>query len=288
MTEIEQNFKEFCERNGLRSRGLTVQKYRTDNNFWKSVDHIMDELKNDHDCGNLEELEVDIDTWFHHSFQSPPNELVITEDMFDSVTETLSDDVSPMWFDEIDGGYYSAALDGRTVGELREWAPVDAIKASGREKVLSDLESWWEQSDFNDLIKVDGVNDAIGYEYPEDEFSEVNFIDEVMAIWEIYFTPVSSWDNVDETLAWKAGLYPFTYKGEQYVALGGCGMDLSPKLDAYQVLTRGTLPTDSKAFSDTMYFDYVAGIKTEEALKLCELDDPVYRFAAVKANIDKE
>ncbi len=60
--------------------------------------------------------------------------------------------------------------------------------------------------------------------------------------WTVYFCP-RIWD---EEVALRVGLVPFYYDGEEYLALGGCGRDLSPKLDAYQALTDGTIDSPSR------------------------------------------
>ena len=50
-------------------------------------------------------------------------------------------------------------------------------------------------------------------------------LEEALAYWTVYFCPNS--DDVDAAL--RVGLTPFYYKDDFYLALGGCGMDLSPR-----------------------------------------------------------
>ena len=41
--------------------------------------------------------------------------------------------------------------------------------------------------------------------------------------------------------------------------ISGCGMDFSPRLDAYQALTNNTIDERSYLFLDFDYFEYVVG-----------------------------
>jgi len=91
---------------------------------------------------------------------------------------------------------------------------------------------------------------------------------EKLSYWTVYFQPL----KYNEGVAHECGLIPFKYIGEhedlELLALGGCGMDLGPKLDAYQALTDGTIDEHSKLFSDKEYFQYVVGINlTKKVLK---------------------
>jgi len=69
---------------------------------------------------------------------------------------------------------------------------------------------------------------------------------------------------IDVKTALKCSLVPFQLRGFFFLALGGCGMDLSPKLDAYQVLTAHTIDPDSKFIHEPEYARYVVG---EEVFK---------------------
>ena len=77
--------------------------------------------------------------------------------------------------------------------------------------------------------------------------------------WIVYFEPLI----FDEAIAVECGLVPFSYQEIKMLALGGCGMDLSPKLDAYQALTHKTIDRNSRLFSRDntcgKYFEYVVG-----------------------------
>jgi len=113
-------------------------------------------------------------------------------------------------------------------------------------------------------------------EYPELSPSELeerahDQLMEDLAYWTIYFKP----DHENIEAAIKSGLTPFYFHDELYLALAGCGMDLSPKLDAYQMLTTGTAPSRSSIFRHKDYFEDVVGKKTaEEALRKCKRPSP--------------
>ena len=74
-----------------------------------------------------------------------------------------------------------------------------------------------------------------------------------------YYRQVSEY-NYNEEDAYKCNLIPFTiYDGGAnediyLLALGGCSMDLSPKLDAYFFLQTGRMDPASMYFRDKNYF----------------------------------
>ena len=75
----------------------------------------------------------------------------------------------------------------------------------------------------------------------------------------------------NEKIALECGLIPFTLETEdetlQLLALGGCGMNLSPKLDAYQFLTHNTIDKNSLYFTDQNYFTGVVGKSVTNQIK---------------------
>jgi len=93
---------------------------------------------------------------------------------------------------------------------------------------------------------------------------------EALAYWLVFYEP----DVENVKVALKCSLVPFEFKDTFFLALGACGMDLSPELDAYQVLTSGTIDKHSKLFSDEEYFSYVVGteVTNEVKLKLRDFD----------------
>ena len=68
----------------------------------------------------------------------------------------------------------------------------------------------------------------------------------------------------------KCQLMPFYLYNELYLATGEIERDLTPRFDAYQMLTINTVPEGSWLFSDREYFEKIVGQKvTEEAIESC-------------------
>lgn len=118
-------------------------------------------------------------------------------------------------------------------------------------------------NDFNNLMKqiVEEIKSMDIYDLEDNmealfgvSIAEIDRL-EPLAYWTVYFKP----EKWDEETAWKCGLYPFYYKDEGYLALGGCGMDLSPKLDAYQAQTVHSIPSGSEFIKEPEYAQYVVG-----------------------------
>jgi hypothetical protein len=121
---------------------------------------------------------------------------------------------------------------------------------------------------------VDVCNDGatiFDCDYIDEKVNEYTY--EALAYWAVYFEP----DCFDAEVAQKVGLIPFEFGDLQLLALGGCGMDLSPKLDAYVALTTGHIPEDSKFFRQRDYFNYVVGSSVaQEVDSLCKRERPHY------------
>ena len=163
--------------------------------------------------------------------------------------------------------------------------------AEGQSK-LSDLSDEDKEYYLNKL-KEHIQDDCIDYDDLEtvfEDYSEYNDnILETLAYWTIYFEP----ETFDEEIAYKCDLQPFTYcnseTGEErdLLALGGCGMDLSPRLDAYQALTSGKIDPSSSLLKgqDKAYAEYVIGKElAKEALQKAKMSDKKISFTCyVKA-----
>lgn len=113
------------------------------------------------------------------------------------------------------------------------------------------------------------------YEDEEDEnereWQVLQELEEDLLYWLVYYEPNIA--SVD--VAIECGLIPFEYEGRFLLALGGAGMDLSPKLDAYQALTDHTIPENSKLFSDREHFEYVVGKElTEKVIEVIRKPRP--------------
>lgn len=133
--------------------------------------------------------------------------------------------------------------------------------------------------------KIDFNNDSSAYVYIEydnellaehyQKLFDFEYIDEddrwekvdeefwnALSYWPVYFEPLI----FNEEAALECNLTPFTYKGVNMLALSGCGMNLSPKLDAYQALTHNSIDRNSILLDSTnereKYFEYVVGEET--------------------------
>lgn len=98
---------------------------------------------------------------------------------------------------------------------------------------------------------------------------------EALAYWTVYFEP----RTFDEDVAHECRLVPFQWRPREtedldLLALGGCGMDMSPKLDAYQALVDGTLPSGSMLLS---------GINRDYCVSM--LGETTYKKALAKAKL---
>ena len=102
------------------------------------------------------------------------------------------------------------------------------------------------------------------YKTDEEKYEEAHHeLLENILMWNTWFSPEI--DSIDTAL--KCNLIPFYHQGNFYLALDSAGMDLSPKLDAYQALTIGSVPSNSKYLTDTNYTNFILGKKlTEEVL----------------------
>jgi hypothetical protein len=80
---------------------------------------------------------------------------------------------------------------------------------------------------------------------------------EALSYWPVYFEPLA----FNKQVALECDLIPFIFGDIKLLSLGGCGMNLSPKLDAYQVLVCGMIDKRSTYFHkrEKAYFEYVVG-----------------------------
>jgi hypothetical protein len=134
---------------------------------------------------------------------------------------------------------------------------------------------------YNKQSIIDDIKELIRYDSHLIEYEDLDLlfsdyceysdnIFETLGYWTTYFEPY----RFDEEIAYKCNLTPFKYVSDyedrELLALGGCGMDLSPKLDAYQAMVDGTIDRNSTLlrYPDTDYFSYVVGeAHTKEAIK---------------------
>jgi len=118
---------------------------------------------------------------------------------------------------------------------------------------------------YNFTLLSNYYRDGIEDEQDEDEIRAI--VDErffeALSYWTIYFEPII----FNEKAALECDLIPFIFENINLLALAGCGMDLSPKLDAYQALTDNTIDKGSRLFTDNGYFEHVVGSSLAEKVK---------------------
>ena len=121
-----------------------------------------------------------------------------------------------------------------------------------------------EDIEYDSILLAQYYQDAFDLDDMTDHERSSEAVDELfwhaLSYFTIYFEPLI----FDVVMALECGLTPFTYKNINMLALSGCGMDLSPKLDAYQLLVHNSIDKNSKLFSAPSaneYFEYVVGKK---------------------------
>lgn len=99
-------------------------------------------------------------------------------------------------------------------------------------------------------------SDDLEYKNDDDLKEQISdFFLEKIDYYPTYFQPLI----FKEEIALECDLTPFKHNGLSLLALSGCGMDFSPRLDAYQALTDRTIDKRSYLFLDFNYFKYVVG-----------------------------
>lgn len=229
---MEENFVDelrlFLKEHGMEYAGMSKDQY-----YYRDSDSYYDKHREIWDSSEywFENIDVDFDMWFKHEFPMVDEDTIVTERLFE-------------WAD-IDSVEWISFLD------VRYMLLPDELKTI--------IENAYEDLDFDD-VRDEELAEALGIDVCVDEyFNDLS----TLAYWTIYFEP----DYFDEEIAFECGLLPFKYNGLELLALGGCGMDLSPKLDKYQAMVSGTIPADSQAFRQPDYFDYVAGTGASEMVK---------------------
>ena len=150
---------------------------------------------------------------------------------------------------------------------------------------LHDLDAQIDDVNHNAIIELfnEGeLDEELAYDIFEyNTFDDYDmYLRDSLPYWTIYFEPM----HFDIDTALKCGLIPFTYGDLELLALGGCGMDLSPKLDAYQSFKDNTLPSDSKIIRgvEDSYFAYVVGKQTtKEVIESARLEKPIVHISYV-------
>jgi hypothetical protein len=111
---------------------------------------------------------------------------------------------------------------------------------------------------YQDLIEGEQDEDRIREIIEESFFEALRYLP-------LYFEPLV----FNEKTALECGLIPFIFQDIKLLSLAGYGMNLSPKLDAYQVLVCGMIDKRSTYFHkrEKAYFEHVVGKGVYEKLE---------------------
>ena len=261
LQQVVEEIQEVLARHGL-SGQVDVSQIRTRDNFWSIHSELLDFDRTEE---WIDEIEVDYKAWFRSGAEiderAVPGEIDQIADLFDGVVEDWlygdSDDlpIEQETHEEREQAREALReeLSSMTLAQIRQHYP------SLYEALIEAIWVYIEDTPWYDLVEGDLLPELFGVD-PAWEYD----IGETLAYWTVYFSPPSG--MVDEALAFRCGLVPFRYKGRAYVALGACGMDLSPRLDAYQALATGSLPSDSEFIRNPDYARAVVGDELFEAV----------------------
>lgn len=279
------DFQKVLAKHGLHG-SISVSRVRTRDGFWSVHRDLFDW---DHVDRWLEDVEVNHKAWLRAEAELDEGVALgsieaIADHLDGWVSEGFSRAVLEDAVDLVLGGGLQAQLDtqdGRaqvldvlceqvramTLGQIRERYPgmYKALRAA--------LDRFVDKANWMDLIEGDLLVKLYGIDDPEEHFNELD----ALRYWTVYFSPPSG--VVDTALAFRCGLIPFAYRGVDYVALGAAGMDLSPRLDAYQALVVGSVPSDSRFLRDPEYARYVVGDALYSAVLQAIQTEPVFHIA---------
>jgi hypothetical protein len=242
---LKKDLKDALKKHGLDILYFNIDHEKISNDFFTTNNNIFDSSE-----FWFENVEVDKINWLLSEYGTgnitldfPIGDHIL---IIDAVINTLSSDLvrNKINFKDEDVENKYNDFEETTLEDLKEELPESIFNS-----ILENILYYISQQDFYEIEQYLSI--WFDECYPDETFNEI----ETLAYWTVYFKP-AIWD---ENVAWEVGLFPFSFEGENYLALAGCGMDLSPKLDAYQALTDGTIPSDSKFRRESGYAKHVVG-----------------------------
>ncbi len=240
------------------------------------------EIKNKLESVGIKNPYIDIQNYRYRDFRDFFDK---KEDLFELMRENL-DDVEFFEFEELRYNLENIEITDSLFDSIKDWFELKGDDRDWEEPkkyfIGKKLGSLLGDEEFEKLVN-EFMDDELDTELASSLFDYENYDYyresngfESLAYWTIYWSPQIE----DVELALKCGLVPFKYDGEFLLALGGCGMDLSPKLDAYMGLAWGQISKDSQLFRQKDYFEYVVGKSTtEEVLKEIKLNEPKVKIS---------
>ena len=236
--QLQKDLQEVLQKHGLNIQYMNIDHERIANDFYTINKNIWDSGE----CW-FEDLQVNKIGWLLSMYGKDDLQLDFDIESYELIQNAVKTVLDNNKLFDID-------IESKTLGQIKEDVSDDIFN-----NILEVIIEYISEEDYFSNIE-ENLKDWFGIEYPDEEFNEM----EALAYWTVYFQPRIE----NEELAWKLGLVPFFFEDEFYLALGGCGMDLSPKLDAYQALTDDTVPSDSRFRNerDQEYAKYVVGEET--------------------------
>lgn len=218
-----------------------------------TYDGFFNKVKNVYDSSEywFEKIWVDKKKWFMHDYCLTPADSL----SLNTFLKWWDDDIRAIveYFYQPDKNDYNIVVDddgsifeiyAMTLKEINE------LNSALYEEIVEFIMYEVKEMDFYELKEKGILAEVYDINWPEETFNEY----EMLAYWTVYFEP----EYFDEDIAWEVGLFPFEFDGRDLLALGGCGMDLSPKLDAYQALVVSSVPKDSN-FAESRGFGSTEG-----------------------------
>jgi len=227
--KLSGEIKELLRTYGLESV-ITIKEVNTRNDFYDKNETIWDQIENNESGFDL--VEINKIKWLLSEYKLRTDFCIGDVDfIYDLICDLVSE-------------AFSDCLEESTLNDLEE-----VLAPNEYQEIYNEILNKIEELDFDDIEDI--LEPLFGISYPDEELDPYD----ALSYWPVFFKPRVE----DEDIAWEVGLVPFYYEGEMYLALGGCGMDLSPKLDAYQALAGGTIPESSKFIRQPEYARYVVG-----------------------------
>ena len=252
LNKLTEDLRHTLKKYGFESR-IYIQEFKSRESFYDKNNTIFDTLENE----GSTLIKVDKKKWLLSDRELRNDFLIPEVDFIEALV--LS------YFEEIFGN----KVDLVTYPTLKDLEDKLGINLAIIEEMIYN-----EIDDMDFKALEDYLESLFGISCSEEYFDEI----ETLAYWTTYFKPC--YENED--IAWKVGLFPFRFDGDFYLALGGCGMDLSPKLDAYQALTDNTIPSFSQFIRQPDYAKYVVGSKVFEEVMKAIKRDPIIEIHAKK------
>lgn len=229
---------------GLKVKFLEKRTYRVENHFYNLHDNLYEQIE-----GGLESGEVSYDRAIFWGSRID----------LDDISPDMPVKEIPAFVKWLEQGGFELDLEELTLGDLRHDYPdvYDFI---------------YEKLSYDGYLEITGED--LWFLDINDSDVDSWFLEE-LGLCTVYYEVEEK--DFHPMVAYQVGLIPFTFRGGHYLALGGAGMDLSPRLDAYQALANRTLPEGSKFITDPEYAKFLVGEDIyDQVMRAVTLDRPFY------------